>query len=165
MTLNQKDKCHRCTEDICLLGFGDSHVEIFGGNKRHNDTYLLCRKAEKPYDTRLFTKKERKLQYQWYHNFRSYLVGVTGFEPMASWSRTKRDTKLRHTPKWLLELYTIEVKNARVFCKYICSLFQKFPDGLAIGEKWFCLRFSFSLKQLRVLRRLLFRLPHIFRLR
>ena len=27
------------------------------------------------------------------------LVGVTGFEPMASWSRTKRDTKLRHTPK------------------------------------------------------------------
>lgn len=27
------------------------------------------------------------------------MVGVTGFEPMASWSRTKRDTKLRHTPK------------------------------------------------------------------
>ncbi len=26
------------------------------------------------------------------------LVGVTGLEPMASWSRTKRDTKLRHTP-------------------------------------------------------------------
>ena len=59
MTLNQKDKCHRCTEEICLLGFGDSHVEIFGGNKRHNDTYLLCRKAEKTYDTRLFTKRKR----------------------------------------------------------------------------------------------------------
>ena len=29
----------------------------------------------------------------------SFLVGVTGLEPMASWSRTKRDTKLRHTPK------------------------------------------------------------------
>ena len=27
-----------------------------------------------------------------------FLVGVTGLEPMASWSRTKRDTKLRHTP-------------------------------------------------------------------
>jgi hypothetical protein len=26
------------------------------------------------------------------------LVGVTGFEPMASSSRTKRATKLRHTP-------------------------------------------------------------------
>ena len=27
------------------------------------------------------------------------MVGVTGFEPMASWTRTKRDTKLRHTPR------------------------------------------------------------------
>ena len=26
------------------------------------------------------------------------LVGVTGFEPAASWSRTKRTTKLCHTP-------------------------------------------------------------------
>ena len=26
-------------------------------------------------------EKERKLQYQWYHNFRSYLVGEGGFEP------------------------------------------------------------------------------------
>ena len=27
----------------------------------------------------------------------SFLVRVTGFEPTASWTRTKRDTKLRHT--------------------------------------------------------------------
>ena len=27
------------------------------------------------------------------------LVGVTGFEPAASWSRTKRTTKLCHTPR------------------------------------------------------------------
>ena len=27
-----------------------------------------------------------------------FLVGVSGFEPEASWTRTKRDTKLRHTP-------------------------------------------------------------------
>ncbi len=26
------------------------------------------------------------------------LVGMPGFEPGASWSRTKRDTKLRHIP-------------------------------------------------------------------
>ena len=26
-------------------------------------------------------EKERKLQYQWYHNFRSYLVRATGLEP------------------------------------------------------------------------------------
>ncbi len=31
------------------------------------------------------------------------MVGVPGFEPGASWTRTKRDTKLRHTP--------IETKN------------------------------------------------------
>ena len=30
--------------------------------------------------------------------FHPDLVGVSGFEPEASWSRTKRDTKLRHTP-------------------------------------------------------------------
>ena len=28
----------------------------------------------------------------------TFLVGVPGFEPGASWTRTKRDTKLRHTP-------------------------------------------------------------------
>ena len=26
------------------------------------------------------------------------VVGVSGFEPEASWTRTNRDTKLRHTP-------------------------------------------------------------------
>ena len=26
------------------------------------------------------------------------MVGVRGLEPRASWSRTMRDTKLRHTP-------------------------------------------------------------------
>ena len=30
--------------------------------------------------------------------FQPDLVGVSGFEPEASWSRTKRETKLRHTP-------------------------------------------------------------------
>ena len=30
---------------------------------------------------------------------RRFLVGVTGFEPAASWSRTKHSTKLSHTPK------------------------------------------------------------------
>ena len=33
----------------------------------------------------------------------SYLVEVSGFEPEVSWTRTKRDTKLRHTSiAWLL---------------------------------------------------------------
>ena len=29
----------------------------------------------------LIKRKERKLQYQWYHNFRSYLVRAWGLEP------------------------------------------------------------------------------------
>ncbi len=29
----------------------------------------------------------------------SFLVGVAGLEPAASWSRTKHATKLRYTPK------------------------------------------------------------------
>ena len=29
------------------------------------------------------------------------MVGVRGFEPPASWSRTKHSTKLSHTPKHL----------------------------------------------------------------
>ena len=28
----------------------------------------------------------------------SLVVGASGFEPEASWTRTKRDTKLRHAP-------------------------------------------------------------------
>ena len=27
-----------------------------------------------------------------------FVVGAPGFEPGASWTRTKRDTKLRHAP-------------------------------------------------------------------
>ena len=45
----------------------------------------------------------------------SFLVGVTGLEPMASWSRTKRDTKLRHTPESAYLLYYTRGWLARVF--------------------------------------------------
>ena len=27
-------------------------------------------------------------------------IGLVGFEPTASWSRTRRSTKLSHSPKW-----------------------------------------------------------------
>ena len=45
------------------------------------------------------------------------MVGVSGFEPEASWTRTKRDTKLRHTPKdhnIIMRLYPL-VKGYQVF--------------------------------------------------
>ena len=31
-------------------------------------------------------------------------IGLVGFEPTASWSRTRRSTKLSHSPKWNLTL-------------------------------------------------------------
>lgn len=43
-------------------------------------------------------KKPRKPHEHWLPGLFD-LVGVTGLEPMASWSRTKRSTKLSYTPK------------------------------------------------------------------
>ena len=48
------------------------------------------------------TRDDMPLLSQWIKKSKSedldFLVGVSGFEPEASWTRTKRDTKLRHTP-------------------------------------------------------------------
>lgn len=44
-----------------------------------------------------YLKSKRQDGY-FHKNNRPDLVGVSGFEPEASWTRTKRDTKLRHTP-------------------------------------------------------------------
>ena len=46
------------------------------------------------------------------------MVGVGGFEPPASWTRTKRDTKLRHTPIAYDIIMKIEgiVKSQGSFC-------------------------------------------------
>ena len=45
-------------------------------------------------------KRLMRLAFRQTHLYRFVnMVGVSGFEPEASWSRTKRDTKLRHTPK------------------------------------------------------------------
>ena len=38
---------------------------------------------------------------------KDFMVGVTGFEPAASWSRTKRSTELSHTPlSYLIPLFS-----------------------------------------------------------
>src|SRR5216684_929744 len=31
----------------------------------------------------------------------NHFIGLVGFEPTASWSRTRRSTKLSHSPKWI----------------------------------------------------------------
>ena len=57
------------------------------------------------------TKKEKERTSRSF----SFLVGVTGFEPAASWSRTKRTTKLCHTPIFLLPLeYNINLGYCQV---------------------------------------------------
>jgi hypothetical protein len=33
---------------------------------------------------------------------REYPIGLVGFEPTASWSRTRRSTKLSHSPKLII---------------------------------------------------------------
>ena len=41
-------------------------------------------------------EKERKLQYQWYHNFRSYVVDAGGLEPLTSRMWTERSDQLSY---------------------------------------------------------------------
>ena len=43
----------------------------------------------------------------------SPMVGVPGFEPGASWTRTKRDTKLRHTPMDTVRYYSDFKRNCQ----------------------------------------------------
>ena len=57
----------------------------------------------------------------------SYLVGVPGFEPGASWTRTKRDTKLRHAPMCSQPIY---YKCTDAFCQgVVVSLWWNFFGG------------------------------------
>ena len=49
-----------------------------------------------------FTKEIRRFCNFYVTKTADILVGVSGFEPEASWTRTKRDTKLRHTPLTLV---------------------------------------------------------------
>ncbi len=58
---------------------------------------IYCKHIRKLGKTRIHPEKYNKTA-QNKHSERFLLVGVSGFEPEASWTRTKRDTKLRHTP-------------------------------------------------------------------
>ena len=53
------------------------------------------------------------------------MVGVSGFEPEASWTRTKRDTKLRHTPISydIIMKKAILVKGKRKFAVFFFLLY------------------------------------------
>lgn len=42
------------------------------------------------------------------------LVGATGLEPAASWSRTRRATKLRYAPEFTVSNYTHSIKDCQL---------------------------------------------------
>ena len=55
------------------------------------------------------TKKAETLKL--FEHFDYFLIGVTGFEPAASWSRTKHSTGLSHTPITVILYHSIEVMS------------------------------------------------------
>ena len=52
------------------------------------------------------------------------VVGTPGFEPGASWTRTKRDTKLRHVPLNACLLYTVLMRLSTIFIAHILLFFR-----------------------------------------
>ena len=70
----------------------------------------------------------------------SFLVGVSVFEPEASWTRTKRDTKLRHTPIAILLYGETEVVSRRILAsnRLNQALQRQFhPHGNQFCRRWY----------------------------
>ena len=59
------------------------------------------------------------------------MVGVSGFEPEASWTRTKRDTKLRHTP-----IAYILYGKIRLLSRAEPDFPSIYPKRLPLISKW-----------------------------
>ena len=57
--------------------------------------------------------------------YRSFSVGAAGFEPTASWTRTMRDTKLRHTPSTASSSRTRRATN--------CAMPRKYRNPMGCG--------------------------------
>ena len=72
------------------------------------------------------------------------LVGVAGFEPTASWTRTKRDTKLRHTPN-LLIYYTDKAGKSQVLFHRV----REFHPSPRSGISYFTAFGNFILHRVR----------------
>ena len=81
---------------------------IGSGPKKRARGRIRCYQKKKTVDTK---------RYQ-----RFFLVGVTGFEPTTSWSRTKRSTKLSHTP-----IFSAVLNTADLSCYYTISCFYCQP--------------------------------------
>ena len=65
------------------------------------------------------------------------MVGVTGFEPAASWSRTKRSTKLSHTPIFIFRKGYYN--TGKVVCQAETAKKERNGgNGGAERKKYFC---------------------------
>src|SRR6266705_28261 len=53
-------------------------------------------------------------------------IGLVGFEPTASWSRTRRSTKLSHSPKWI----------AKLTCQASAPLTSRILAQIARNSRW-----------------------------
>ena len=76
------EKFH-CSLRAWKTGGLESRNFDFGVANFDTKKLIFCAKAAKSFMPQGFSdiEKEQKLQYQWYHNFRSYMVRVTGVEP------------------------------------------------------------------------------------
>ena len=83
--------CRKCSGRRRILSSGDFRSEFPFGSCLGQAEKSQNSPSEKVLKTQKNPAEIRR--------FQPDLVGVSGFEPEASWSRTKRDTKLRHTPK------------------------------------------------------------------
>ena len=90
MKLFFREKFHRDLSKRKMGGFESPNFDFYVVDF---DTMKLifCVKTAEPLIPQGFwsIEKERKLQYQWYHNFRSNMVRTTGFEPAASCSQMR----------------------------------------------------------------------------
>ena len=66
------------------------------------------------------------------------LVGATGLEPAASWSRTRRATKLRYAPEFTVVNYTQHMGDCQQ--KNTSAIIQCSMEFLMIWQEFFQMR-------------------------
>ena len=92
---------------ISLWFIGSKFMRFFSSTRQEKRRQLptlkliFCAGKPKSLEPLAFSvkRKERKLQYLWYHNFRSYLVGAAGFGPTRCRSQSPVPYRLA-TPQY-----------------------------------------------------------------
>ena len=82
----------------CLSTFVNDKNIVFHGNANTNLCIISVDIARKFKSKQQFSYKKATKNSRYSEYTESFIIGVTGFEPAASWSRTKHSTGLSHTP-------------------------------------------------------------------